>query len=59
MLRKARAHGTTLLERHVFLERFAQLLVRTLGRQRVEQSELAGARRLVVALQQRSLETYD
>ena len=59
MLREARAHGATLLERHAFLERFAQVLTRTLGRQGVAQSELAGARRLVVALQQRALETYD
>jgi excisionase family DNA binding protein len=59
VLREARAHSTTLLERHVFLERFGQVLIRTLGRQGVEQSELAGARRLVVALQQRALETYD
>ena len=59
LLREARAHGTTLLERHAFLERFGQVLIRTLGRQGVEQSELAGTRRLVVALQQRALEAYD
>ena len=59
MLREARAHGTTLLERHAFLERFGQVLIRTLARQGVDQSEVAGARRLVVALQQRALETYD
>ena len=59
LLREARAHGTTLLERHAFLERFGQVLIRALGRQGVEQSELAGARRLIVALQQRALETYD
>jgi DNA topoisomerase IB len=59
LLREARAHGTTLLERHAFLERFGQVLIRTLGRQGVEQHELAGARRLVVALQQRALEAYD
>ena len=59
LLREARAHGTTRLERHAFLERFGQVLIRTLGRQGVEQHELAGARRLVVALQQRALEAYD
>ncbi len=59
LLREARAHGTTLLERHAFLERFGQVLIRALGRQGVEQSERAGTRRLVVALQQRALESYD
>ena len=59
LLREARAHGTTLLERHAFLERFGQVLIRALGRQGVGQSERAGTRRLVVALQQRALETYD
>ena len=59
LLRDARAHGTTLLERHAFLERFGQVLIRALDRQGVGQSERAGTRRLVVALQQRALESYD
>lgn len=59
LLREARAHGTTLLERHAFLERFGQVLARALGRQGAAQAELTGARRLIVALQQRSLAAYD
>ena len=48
----SRTHGTTLLERHAFLERFGQVLTRALGRQGAAQRELAEVRRLIVALQQ-------
>jgi excisionase family DNA binding protein len=58
-LKTARMHGTTLLERHAFLERFSQILIRALGRRGAEHRELAGVRRLIVALQQRALELYD
>src|SRR4051794_14169571 len=58
-LKAARMHGTTLLERHAFLERFGQILIRALGRRGTEHREIAGVRRLIVALQQRALELYD
>ncbi len=51
---QAEAHTATLLERHTFLERFGQLVARALH-DRGEAAELAGARRLIAALQQRLL----
>jgi hypothetical protein len=45
----------SLLERHAFLERFGQVTVRVLGRTTTEHHELAGTRRLIVALQQHLL----
>ncbi|MET0730255.1 MAG: helix-turn-helix domain-containing protein, partial [Solirubrobacterales bacterium] len=58
LLALSRTHGTTLLERHAFLERLGQVLTRALGRQGVDQRELPEVRRLIVALQQNALQTY-
>ena len=52
LLERATEFGATLLERHAFLERFGQLSTRTLLRSGAEPAELAGTRRLVVAIQQ-------
>ncbi|MDA0179836.1 HD domain-containing protein [Solirubrobacter phytolaccae] len=54
LMTQAEAHTATLLERHAFLERFGQLLARALHG-RGETAELADARRLIAALQQRLL----
>ncbi len=59
LFRLARTHGTTLLERHAFLERFGQILVRALGRQSSGKDEIPAIRRLVVALQQAALQSYE
>jgi hypothetical protein len=50
-MREAQAHSASLPERHSFLERFGQVTVRVLGRATAEPDELAGTRRLMVALQ--------
>ena len=54
--RQAAAAAASLLERHAFLERFAQALARTLVHRRAQRGEVAGARRLMVVLQQETLD---
>jgi diguanylate cyclase (GGDEF)-like protein/excisionase family DNA binding protein len=51
--------GTTLLERHTFLERYGVVVVRTLQERGVRHSELVGSRRLFTRLRQALLEAAD
>lgn len=53
--RHAESAAATLLERHTFLERFGQALVRALVLEHAERGEIADARRLMVVLQQETL----
>jgi excisionase family DNA binding protein len=57
LMRRAHLNAATLLERHAFLERFAQVAVRALTRAGVEKGELTGTRRLFASLQQSLLES--
>jgi excisionase family DNA binding protein len=56
LMRRAHLHASSLLERHAFLERFAQLSVRALARAGAQREELTNTRRLFAALQQRLLD---
>jgi diguanylate cyclase (GGDEF)-like protein/PAS domain S-box-containing protein/excisionase family DNA binding protein len=47
--------GSTVLERHLAIERFGEMTVRTLGRRSCPHEELTGIRRLFVCLAQRRL----
>jgi len=51
--------GTSLLERHTFLERYGELAVRELRELKAPQAELVGARRLFTRLRQALLEAVD
>ena len=51
--------GTSLLERHAFLERYGMLVLRTLQERGERHSELVGARRLFTRLRQALLEAAD
>ena len=51
--------GASLLERHTFLERYGEALVRTLQERGAARSELVGARRLFARLRQVTLEAAD
>jgi putative two-component system response regulator len=55
LMRQASLQGTPLLERHRFLERLSDTLVRALAHEGAVQAELAAARRLFAALQQAQL----
>jgi putative two-component system response regulator len=55
-LRRAYVQAAGLLERHCFLERFTRAAVHGLARAGAGQSEIAGARRLFVALQHAHLD---
>ncbi len=57
LMRRAHLHASSLLERHAFLERFAQVSVRTLARAGAERHELTNTRRLFAALQQSLLDS--
>jgi excisionase family DNA binding protein len=57
LMRRAHQHASSLLERHAFLERFAQVSVRALARAGAERDELTNTRRLFAALQQRLLDS--
>jgi excisionase family DNA binding protein len=50
LMRRAEQAGTSVLERHVAVERFAELLVRTLGRRACPREEIVEVRRLFVSL---------
>lgn len=52
LMRRAELQGTTLLERHGFLERFGEAAVRSLAQAHAPRQEIVGARTLFVALQQ-------
>jgi excisionase family DNA binding protein len=52
LLQRADLQGATLLERHGFLERFGEAAVRALVQVQAPREDIAGARRLFVALQQ-------
>ena len=56
-MRRAHLHASSLLERHAFLERFAQVSVRALARAGGERDELTNTRRLFAALQQGLLDS--
>jgi putative two-component system response regulator len=56
VMRRASLQGTPLLERHRFLERFGEVVVRALTQVDAPQAELAGTRRLFAALQQAQLD---
>jgi hypothetical protein len=57
LMRRAHLNAATLLERHAFLERFAQVAMRALARAGSERGELTDTRRLFAALQQSLLES--
>ena len=57
LMRRAHLHASSLLERHAFLERFAQVSVRALARASAERDELTNTRRLFAALQQALLDS--
>ena len=57
LMRRAHLHASSLLERHAFLERFAQVSVRALARAGAERDELTNTRRLFAALQQGLLDS--
>jgi putative two-component system response regulator len=52
LMRRAVLQGTTLLERHGFLERFGEAAVRSLVQTNAPREQVLGARRMFVALQQ-------
>ena len=56
LMRRAHLNAATLLERHAFLERFAQVAVRALARTHAEREEMTDTRRLFASLQQSLLE---
>lgn len=56
LMRYAHNHAATLLERHLFLERFAQLTLRLVVRAEVSQEEFSKARRVFSSLQQHLLD---
>ena len=51
--------GASLLERHTFLERYGEAVVRTLQERKAPHAELVGARRLFARLRQVTLEAAD
>jgi excisionase family DNA binding protein len=51
--------GASLLERHTFLERYGEAVVRTLRERRAPHAELVGARRLFARLRRVTLEAAD
>ena len=51
--------GASLLERHTFLERYCEAVVRALQQRHTERAELVGARRLFARLRQVTLEAAD
>jgi hypothetical protein len=57
LMRRARLQAATLLERHTFLERFRDVVVRSLGQTGAAQGELVGVRHVFAALQQPMLDT--
>jgi putative two-component system response regulator len=54
--RRARLHGVSVLERHTFLERLGEVVVRSLGRAGTGQEELAVTRHLFVTLRETMLD---
>jgi putative two-component system response regulator len=56
LMRRAYLQGTTLLERHTFLERAGDVAMRALSQAGASRTELGGTRRLVTALQQSLLD---
>jgi excisionase family DNA binding protein len=57
LMRRAHLNAATLLERHAFLERFAQVAVRALARAGGERDVMTDTRRLFTSLQQSLLES--
>jgi putative two-component system response regulator len=55
LMRRADLCGTTLLERHGFLERFGEVAVRAISRAQAPHSDVVGTRRLFASMQQRLL----
>jgi hypothetical protein len=51
--------GASLLERHAFLERYGEAVVRTLRERGAARAELVGARRLFTRLRQVALQAAD
>jgi putative two-component system response regulator len=58
LMRRAQLHGATLLERHGFLERFADVAMRSLSQAGLSRTELGDVRRLLAAHQQRLLDSF-
>jgi putative two-component system response regulator len=56
LMRRAYLQGTTLLERHTFLDRTGDVVMRALSKAGASRTELGGTRRLICALQQSLLE---
>ena len=56
LMRYAHTHAATLLERHLFLERFAQLTLRLVHQSGAEREELGQARRVFSAIEQHLLD---
>jgi hypothetical protein len=56
LMRDAHLHAATLLERHLFLQRFTHLAVRLMLRAEPEQAEVRRARLLCSALEQHMLD---
>jgi excisionase family DNA binding protein len=56
LMRRAALQGASLLERHRFLERYGDVVVRTLSHGESSQAERAATRRLFAALQQAQLD---
>jgi putative two-component system response regulator len=56
LMRRAYLQGTTLLERHTFLERMGEVALRSLSQAGAARAELGSTRRLFTALQQSLLE---
>jgi putative two-component system response regulator len=56
LMRRAYLQGTTLLERHTFLERLGEVALRSLSKAGASRSDLGATRRLFAALQQSLLE---
>jgi putative two-component system response regulator len=56
LMRRAYLQGTTLLERHTFLDRLGEVAVRSLSQAGASRGDLGGTRRLFTALQQSLLD---
>jgi putative two-component system response regulator len=52
LMHRADLQGTTLLERHGFLERFGEATIRAMAHDQATRNDVAGARRLFVSMQQ-------
>jgi hypothetical protein len=56
LMRQAQGHATSVLERHLFVERFAHVAIQVLTRDKAPRAALVATRRLFVALQQALLD---